>query len=402
MVNPMAEDDIESYWEGIRPSREPVLRDLGDLRKEITSGKDEVGVLIRVLATQGDRVLIRDALESVIDQTTRRSGYAIDQFSDGIAGVNPELLRFLVHWYCINGPFLSWGEVPNEIVEALEVNIEARQAFRNRDEALREGAEPGLDLAPIRQALLAELGREPTMQDVYDRQAQEELEAAMHRGDRPETPAGGFPGTTAEWARYFVRTVPRWVIDHERNLLQRSLGREPTLEELNQVLLAAEVRRRESPTLNMQPSQRELVDLSTAVDEESRRRAVSQLNRRRAMYAQIARESTVEQVDSDWPPGVPAEQRHLAPTLEEARAFVHGDFLSPSPPAAPHEEFSVTRSILTRIADDLGALGFLPESITIERSIEGAAQSLTIHMPVTQLTQLTGPGHSSVIFTQRR
>lgn len=393
-------DEIEDYWEGIRPSREPVLRDLGDLKEVRTSDNAEVGVLIRVLATQVEREIIRRALESVIDQATRRSGYAIDQFSDGISGVSQRLLRILAHWYCTNGPFLSWGSVPNEIIEALEVNIEALQAFRNRDEALLEEFERGWEEAS-RQAILAELGREPTMQDVYNRQAQEELEAAMHRGDRPETRAGGFHGTAAEWARYFVRTVPRGVIDHERNLLQRRLGREPTLGELNQVLLEAEVRRRESPTLNMQPSQRELVDLSTAVDEESRRRAVSQLNRRRAMYAQIARESTVEQVDSDWTPGVPAEQRHLAPTLEEARAFVHGDFLSPSPPAASHEEVNLTESILSRITHDLGALGFPPESISIERSIEGGS-SLTIHIPESMITQLTGPGYRSVILTNRR
>jgi len=60
--------------------------------------------------------------------------------------------------------------------------------------------------------------------------------------------------------------------------------------------------------------------------------------------------------------------------------------------------FNLTEHLLNRITHDLGALGFPPESITIDRSIEGDAQSLTIHMPRTQQTQLTGPGHSSVTF----
>lgn len=58
-----ADDDIESFWDGIRPSR------------KLTP--------------------------------------------DGIAGVNPGLLRILAHWYCTNGPFLSWGSVPSEIVDAI-------------------------------------------------------------------------------------------------------------------------------------------------------------------------------------------------------------------------------------------------------------------------------------------
>lgn len=153
---------------------------------------------------------------------------------------------------------------------------EARQVFRNRDEALQEGAERGMALAPIRQALIVELGREPTRQEIIQRQREEYARLARGRG-LPE-------GST-----------------------------------------------------------------------------------------------TVELADPD-------------PNFD--RLFSH------SPPAAPHED-RLTESILSRLTNDLGALGFPPESISIDRSIEGS-QSLTIHMPMTQLTQLTGPGHSSVIFTQRR
>lgn len=369
----MAEDtDIESYWEWIRPSREPVP----EPRRQVHQHAARFRESFKGTDEEWDRRALELQAGGLLHDPR---SFTMDEIREDCE----ERARLLHEWGSAedlsnlwerppplttpNPPVVLVGpqRTPEQIEAWNRSEEEARQRIRSRDEALREGAERGRALAPIRQALIVELGREPTRQEIQDAwqtlrhnetmtetrdrlRAQEELEAAVHRGDR------------TEWAqlvsRHFSNTVPSWMLEAERDLLQRRLGREPTLDELNQVLTEAEIRLRENQTDS-----------------------------------------------NDWPPGVPEEQRHLAPTLEEARAFVHGDFLSPpSPPAASHEEFSVTRSILTRIADDLGALGFLPESITIERSIEGAAQSLTIHMPMTQLTQLTGPGHSSVIFTNRR
>ena len=135
-----------------------------------------------------------------------------------------------------------------------------------------------------------------------------------------------------------------------------------------------------------------------------------ELQRRREEYARLAREAglpegsiTVERAYPDlvnFLDGVPPEQRLLVASLA-AGELARGGFTRPSAPAVPSVTRSNEENILTRLTNDLGALGFPPESISLERSVNGGT-SLTINMPVTLQTQLTGPGHSSVTFTQRR
>jgi hypothetical protein len=171
--------------------------------------------------------------------------------------------------------------------------------------------------------------------------------------------------------------------------LQEVLGRDPNMREV----LAGIQRERE---LDRPLSVTEINDLL---------RELSDLELRDRL-----RNVTFEQ-NSEYFPGVPPEQQHLAPTIAEARALVHGGFFTrPTEPAEPVTIPSSRTPMggvslddynnnhpLSRLNEDLTALGFPPESISIERSIEGGT-SLTIHMPMTMQTQLTGPGHSSVTF----
>ena len=178
------------------------------------------------------------------------------------------------------------------------------------------------------------------IQDAYNR---EDIRTLRRYATVPETPAGGLPGTQAEWDRLLGVTT--------------SVNR--ITEELHRII-----------TDNPSP----------------------EIQRRREEYARLAREMNIPDESLDIGSLTPQEQ---VIELQNMRVLAHGNA-----PGAPPED-RLTNFILNRITQDLGALGFPPEFITIDRSLEGDT-SLTIHMPITQLTQLTGPGHSSVIFTQRR
>jgi hypothetical protein len=94
------------------------------------------------------------------------------------------------------------------------------------------------------------------------------------------------------------------------------------------------------------------------------------------------------------------ERRYVAHLLEQHP----GPFVRPSAPAVPSPlryEGSQEETILTRLTNDLGALGFHPESISLERSIDGGT-SLTFHMsPSYELETDSGPDEVSVTFSHR-
>jgi hypothetical protein len=172
-----------------------------------------------------------------------------------------------------------------------------------------------------------------------------------------------------------------------RRSLTNELGRQPTILELAELLDGL----REGELEELNNEVKKMIEVIRSGDSEAHRSFHETLTHLQ-----------------EWPPGVPADQRHLVPSLEEARELVHGGHFferplapaEPQPPSTSGEDlvFDSTESILSRLTNDLGVLGFPPESISIQRSIEGGT-SLTIHMPVTLQTQLTGPGHSSVTFT---
>ncbi len=161
----MAEDDIESYWEGIRP-REPAKQDVF-----------QVGVSGRLFASADL------SQESLSDLWERPPSFNTP---------NPPVVREA-----------RPQRTPEQIAAWLQASEDAQLILRNREESLQARTEMGRALAPIRQALITELGREPTrreVQDAYNRETirtlqqyatvpetQEELEALVHRGDRSDT-----------------------------------------------------------------------------------------------------------------------------------------------------------------------------------------------------------------------
>ena len=285
----------------------------------------------------------------------------------------------------------------------------------------------------VRQGLRRTLGRDPNMRELG--QALEVLE------DGPPQGAVGYRGPTG------AAITPVTQEEVERNLV--NLIRTISLGERGTVRMALEAvidigTRRENPIqqfmnglLDLPQSTRwaftnwyrsygpffawgdvpdAVVDALTAVNEDTNGE-ISNLVAAEAYQA--GREEglrTLRQYATDFLAGVPQSQRArvAAQATEELtrRGFVveaqelansEGLFTHPTAPAEPEmvTGYPTIDNLLARLNENMTALGFPPESITVEHSLEGAS-SLTIHMPVTQLTQLTGPGHSSVIFTHRR
>jgi hypothetical protein len=444
----MAEDDIESYWEGIRPVREP-------------------------------------------EPEPRRK-------------VHPHAARFRESFV---GTDEQWDLRAIDIQRAGRVNDP--RSF-TMDEIRGDCEERSL--AFMRHALITELGHEPTNREVIRTlqqyvtvpETQEELEALVHRGDRvDETPAGGLPGTREEWDRLVATlespTLTPDLIEIPQGLrsvnqrLQEVLGRDPNMREvlagiqrereldrplsvteINDLLLElSDLELREQTyssessfltsicqrlfqELGRSPTSDELREAFLAqggtaeqmmegVRQALRNRSASSptdpsvLERqpiasyfpswtppgsseffdRQAEYNQLVAAAglpegsiTVERGDPDL--GRLGELEELANRLETVVANQRenlGVFTRPTEPAVPLTLPSSRTPMggvslddynnnhpLSRLNEDLTALGFPPESISIERSIEGGT-SLTIHMPVTMQTQLTGPGHSSVTFS---
>lgn len=452
----MAEDDIESYWEEIRPRRVPEPpRDMSQYAKQVR-----------------ERSELTDAERDLTDLWER---------PPPLTTPNPPVV--------LVGP----QRTPEQVAAWQQALEDTQQVLRRREEGLQAGVERGLALAPIRQALITELGREPTLQETQDAyntlqqyatvpETQEELEAEVHRGDRvPERDRRRIEYARLAFEEGLPGSPDQAMIEIPQGLrsvnqrLQEVLGRDPNMREV----LAGIQRERELDrplsVTEINDLLRELSDLELREHSSSSERFLAVICRRlfqelgrsptsnELREAFLAQGGTAEQMmegirqalrnrsaSSPTEPADPsvlgrqplasyfpswtapgsseffdrqAEYNRLAvaaglpegsitveradPDLvriaEQVRNIFqngHYDPLSHSaPPRAADPDYNTRDgNALSNLTDALGALGFPPESISIERSIEGGT-SLTIHMPMSMQTQLTGPGHSSVTFT---